>query len=84
MGGNHNSGETPRLLSPYFQDTDLEIINTVVDRYKDQGSFATDPILDEEEWNKLQDIMDEAGELPQTADDETLVNTSIANKVKAE
>ena len=39
---------------------------TVIDRYKEQGSFAENPILDEEEWNNLQDIMDEAGELPAT------------------
>ncbi|MFP3473223.1 hypothetical protein R0J90_24495, partial [Micrococcus sp. SIMBA_144] len=43
-----------------------------------------DPILDEEEWNNLQTIMDEAGELPQTVDHKTLVNTSIAEKAAKE
>jgi NitT/TauT family transport system substrate-binding protein len=68
-------------IQPYFEDTDLEILEMAVDRYKSQGSFATDPILDEEEWNNLQNIMDEAGELPTEVRHEELVNTTIAEKV---
>ncbi|WP_053367463.1 ABC transporter substrate-binding protein [Bacillus sp. FJAT-27245] len=74
--------EIAKAIEPYFEDTDPGIIETVVDRYKSQGSFATDPILDEDEWNNLQDIMDEAGELPQRIGHQTLVNTEIAEKVK--
>ncbi|WP_017756185.1 ABC transporter substrate-binding protein [Calidifontibacillus oryziterrae] len=76
--------EVAEAIQPYFEDTSLELIATVIDRYKSQGSFATDPILDVEEWNNLQDIMDEAGELPTRIDHATLVNTEIAEKVKAE
>ncbi|MFL8939181.1 ABC transporter substrate-binding protein [Rossellomorea oryzaecorticis] len=74
-------GEIAEVLEPYFEDTESDIIETVVERYKSQGSFATDPILDTEEWNNLQDIMDEAGELPVRIDHKTLVNTSVAEKV---
>ncbi|OIK12794.1 hypothetical protein BIV60_15885 [Bacillus sp. MUM 116] len=77
----HSTDEIAKAVQPYFQDTDFEIIKMVVDRYKNQGSFATDPILDEEEWNNLQTIMKEAGELPKQVDYKTLVNTSIAEKV---
>ncbi|MDQ1001136.1 NitT/TauT family transport system substrate-binding protein [Neobacillus niacini] len=80
----HSSKEIAEAIQSYFPDTDIELISTVVDRYKEQGSFATDPILDVEEWNNLQDIMDEAGELPQEVDHKTLVNTEIAEKVKEE
>jgi NitT/TauT family transport system substrate-binding protein len=77
----HSADEIAEAILPYFEDTDIEIIKMVIDRYKEQGSFATDPILDEEEWNNLQDIMDEAGELPQTVEHTTLVNTEVAEKV---
>lgn len=80
----HSSDEIAEAIQSYFPDTDIKLISTVVDRYKEQGSFATDPILDVEEWNNLQDIMDEAGELPQEVDHKTLVNTEIAEKVKEE
>ncbi|WP_445509826.1 ABC transporter substrate-binding protein [Rossellomorea marisflavi] len=72
------------VIAPYFEDTDPAIMETVVDRYKSQGSFATDPILDQEEWENLQNIMDEAGELPERIDHDTLVNTSIAEKASKE
>lgn len=76
--------EIADVIAPYFEDTDPGIMETVVDRYKSQGSFATDPVLDEEEWENLQNIMDEAGELPVRIDHDTLVNTSIAEKASKE
>ncbi len=77
----NSANDIAKVIEPYFEDTDIELIETVVDRYKSQGSYATNPILDEEEWNNLQDIMGEAGELPKIIDHNTLVNTSIAEKV---
>jgi NitT/TauT family transport system substrate-binding protein len=80
----HEAAETAEVIQGYFEDTDLDIIETVVDRYRSQGSFATNPVLDEEEWNNLQDIMDEAGELPARIDHSKLVNTTIAEEVMSE
>ncbi|WP_251554585.1 ABC transporter substrate-binding protein [Neobacillus muris] len=77
----HSAEEIAKAVEPYFPDTDLEIMTTVVERYKSQGSFATDPILEEEEWNNLQNIMDEAGQLPQRVDYKTLVDTTFAESV---
>ncbi|MBS4215287.1 ABC transporter substrate-binding protein [Neobacillus rhizophilus] len=77
----HSAEEIAKAVEPFFPDTDPEIMKTVVDRYKGQGSFATNPILDEEEWNNLQNIMKEAGELPKEVKHDTLVNTEIAEKV---
>ncbi|CAH2717574.1 hypothetical protein BACCIP111895_04788 [Neobacillus rhizosphaerae] len=77
----HSAEEIAKAVEPYFPDTDRGIMKTVVERYKNQGSFATDPILDEEEWNNLQNIMREAGELPKEVDHKTLVNTEIAEKI---
>ncbi len=77
----HSAKETANAIKAYFPDTDIQIIETVVDRYKTQGSYATNPILDQKEWANLQNIMSEAGELPKPIKYETLVNTSIANKV---
>ena len=73
--------EIAESIAPQFNDIDLKLIETVVERYKEQGSFATDPILDVDEWENLQNIMDEAGELPQRIDHETLVNTTFAEDV---
>ena len=75
-----DSKEIAKVISPYFENTDLDIIATVIDRYKKQGSFAENPILDKEEWNNLQNIMKQAGELPARLKYEDLVNTKFAKK----
>lgn len=74
----HTPREIAEAVSPQFEDTSIDLLETVIDRYKTQGSYATNPLLDEEEWNNLQNIMNEAGELPQRVDYETLVNTTFA------
>lgn len=73
--------EIAKVISPYFENTDLELIATVIERYRAQESYAKDPILDEEEWENLQNIMEEAGELPKRVDYKQLVDTSFAEKV---
>ncbi|PFG14323.1 ABC transporter substrate-binding protein [Bacillus sp. es.036] len=78
----HSSEEIAKSIESFFQDTDLELITTVVDRYKSQHSFATNPTLDQEEWDNLQNIMDEAGELPKRVDYSKLVDNSYAEEAQ--
>ncbi|WP_170007998.1 ABC transporter substrate-binding protein [Bacillus fonticola] len=73
--------EIAEVVAPFFEDTEMELLATVVERYKSQNSMATDPILDEEEWNNLQNIMDESGQLPARVDYTDLVNIDIAEGV---
>jgi NitT/TauT family transport system substrate-binding protein len=77
----HSAAEIAKSIQSFFPNVDMEILTMSIERYKNQGSFATNPILDEKEWNNLQNIMDEAGELPKRVDHKTLVNTKIAEKV---
>lgn len=72
------------VIAPYFEDADLDILTDAMERYKEQSSFATDPLLKEDEWKNLQEIMDEAGELPDESPYEKLVNTDIADGVMNE
>jgi len=70
--------EVTDAVLPYFEDTDREIVKRVVERYRSQGSYAEDPIIDAEEWNNLLDIMEEAGELPARVDHAAIVDNSFA------
>lgn len=72
------------VISPFFEDIDLDILASSLERYKNQDSFAKDPYLDLEEWENLKAIMDEAGELPIDAPYEDLVNTEFAEEVMNE
>lgn len=80
----HSAEETAEIIQKYFDDTDLDILTSSIERYKNQGSYATDPILKKDSWENLQNIMDEAGELPGDAPYEDLVNTDIAKKIMKE
>jgi len=69
-------------IMPYFKDSDRDIVISSVKRYKEQGSFATDPIVDEAEWNNLLDVMEQAGELQERVAPDKIVNNSFAEKAK--
>ncbi|MEG0351611.1 MAG: ABC transporter substrate-binding protein [Enterococcus sp.] len=75
------AADVAKSIAPYFEDTDLALIEKVVTRYRDQQSYATDPIIDEEEFQNLLNVMTEAGVLEYDAKYEELVNRSFADKV---
>ena len=77
----NDSEEIAKVIQPYFDDTDVGMIATVVDRYRSQGSFATDMKLEKDNWEHLQEIMIEAGELNEKVPYEELVNTSLVEDV---
>lgn len=68
------------MIAPYFENTELSLIATVVERYRAQESYAKNPILDEAEWELLQDVIEQAGELPRRMDYNEFVDTSFAEK----
>jgi len=81
---NADSADIAELVAPYFEDAELDILTSSIERYKQQQSFALDPILTESAWENLLNIMDEAGELRGDAPYAELVNTEIAEKVISE
>lgn len=70
--------EIADAVAPFFEDVERWVIESVVERYRSQGSYATDPVLGEDEWNNLLDIIEEAGELEQRVPHELLVNNQFA------
>ncbi|HDR7912194.1 TPA: ABC transporter substrate-binding protein [Bacillus wiedmannii] len=77
----HSPEEIADVVSPLFKDTSKDITVKVIERYKKQHSYATNPLLDAEEWKQLQTIMKDAGELQKEVPHEALVNTKIAESV---
>ncbi|WP_017153737.1 ABC transporter substrate-binding protein [Bacillus bingmayongensis] len=77
----HSPEEIAEAVTPLFKDTSKDITVKVIERYKKQHSYATNPLLDAEEWKQLQTIIKEAGELQKEVPHEALVNTKIAESV---
>lgn len=68
-------------LAPFFDDTPTDIIADATERYRSQQSYALDPLFTKEAWDNLQDIMEEAGELPKRLDYERYVDNTWAKRV---
>lgn len=79
----HSAKEVAEAIAPSFADTDVELLTTVVQRYKDIDAWSTDPVMERESFERLQDVMTEAGELKQKADYDKLVNNTFAETAKA-
>src|SRR5699024_12446661 len=54
-----SAADIAKTIQPYFEDTEIDILTSSIQRYKEQITFATDPVFEEKEWNNLEDIMDE-------------------------
>ena len=63
----HTAREVAEAVQDSFADTDLELLESAVQRYKDIGAYSTDPVMTRESFDLLQTVMTEAGELTQTA-----------------
>ncbi len=81
---NHSAEEIAEVIQPSFPDTDLETLASCVERYKSIGAWNTDPILTQESFDRLQEVIIEAGELDEKAPYDKIVNNSFAEKVMQE
>lgn len=78
---NHTSEEIADAVAPSFPDSDIDLLTTVVERYNDIGVWAENPIVKEEAYNLLQEIMTQAGELTEKAPFDKIVNNTYAEEV---
>ena len=76
--------EVAEVLQPYFADTDLEVLVSVVENYKAIDAWAHTPVMSRPGFEKLQDIMQQAGQLEERVAYDDLVNTEFAERVTAE
>lgn len=77
---NHSNKEVAEALSESFPETDLELLETVVGRYKEQDTWNKTPVMKEEALLRLQEVMEEAGELKDFAPFSEIVDNSFAEK----
>lgn len=72
--------EVAQAIAPSFADTDMEVITTVVQRYKDIGAFSDSGIMLEEDFDRLCAILENAGELSTPVKFEDIVDNTFAEK----
>lgn len=77
---NHSTEEVASSIQSFFPNTDLDLIITVLNRYKEIDVWSSTPYLSEEGFDLLQTIIQEAGELKQKAPYDKVINNSFANE----
>ena len=58
------------------------MLENSIQRYKDIDAWNETPVLEKESFERLQTVMQEAGELETKASYELIVNNEFAEKVK--
>ena len=79
---NHTSKEIAESIQSFFPGTDIELLETAVQSYKDIDAWNETPVLTEESFQRLQEVMKMAGELKEDAPYDKIVNNEFAEKVE--
>ncbi|WP_027400564.1 ABC transporter substrate-binding protein [Anaerovorax odorimutans] len=69
------------IVAPSFPDTDIDLLTTVIQRYKDIDVWSSDPVLNTDSFELLQEVMTQAGELTKKAPHDKVINNTFAEKV---
>ena len=78
----HTSKEIAEVIERFFPDTDIETLSNAIQSYKDIDAWNDTPVLKEESFERLQEVMTSAGELEQKAPYDKIVNNKYAKNVK--
>ncbi len=76
----HSAAEIAKVISPQFEETDLDTITTIVERYASQDTWNSNLIFEEDSFTLLQNILEEAGELDERVPYADLVDVTYAKK----
>lgn len=74
----HTPEEIAKVIQPQFEETDFETLTTIITRYYEQDTWKTNLIFEEDAFTLLQNILEEAGELPERVPYEDLVTKEFA------
>ena len=76
----HTSKEIAEVIQDFFPDTDIELLETAIQSYKDIDAWNKTPVMTKESFDKLQEVISEAGELTKKAPYDEIVNNKYANE----
>jgi len=74
------AAEIAKVIAPQFPDSDLEVLTAVTQRHKDIDAWNSEPFMKKEALERLETVMETAGELSEWVDYDALVDMSFALK----
>lgn len=76
----HTDREVAEAIVSFFPDTEIDLLETVVKRYRSIDAWKTNPKLEEKDFELLQTIIEEAGELDTKVPYAEVVNNKYAQE----
>ncbi len=76
----HTPEEIAKAIAPQFEETDLDTLTTIVERYYMQDTWKDNLIFEEDSFTLLQNILEESDVLGERVPYEDLVTTEFAQK----
>jgi len=77
---NNSPEDIAYVISPFFPDADFEILTSAIARYQEIDAFSATPVMIEDSFDRLQRVMESAGELTQLAPFDRLINNRFAER----
>lgn len=77
----HEPEETAKLILNQFPDSSTDVLTEVVKRYLDVDAWNETLVMKEEAFDRLQDVMEEAGELKMRVPFDEIVDNSRAEQI---
>ena len=78
----HTAKEIAEVIQSFFPDTSVEMLESAVQTYKDIEAWNETPELKEESFERLQEVMTQAGELTQKVPFDKIVNNKYAENLE--
>jgi len=76
----HSSKQVAEDIKSFFPDTDIDIITKVIDRYKSIDAWGTTPQMKPADFDALQNVLLNAGEIDSKVDPNALIDNTFADK----
>ena len=74
----HSARQIAESIQNFFPDTELDLLETAIQKYKDIDAWNETPVLKQEAFDRLQEVMTMAGELEKKAPYDKIINNKYA------
>ena len=78
----HSAEDIAKLVQKYFDGTTLDLLVAAVDNYQKADVWMSTPVTDVNAFSRIQDIMENAGELSRRVSYDDIVDNTVANQIK--
>ncbi|MCI8760747.1 MAG: ABC transporter substrate-binding protein [Clostridia bacterium] len=76
----HSSKEIAQTIQNFFPDTDIKMLEAAIQSYQNINAWSETPVLKEEAFNRLEEVMIMAGELKENVPYDKIVNNKYTQE----